>query len=255
MTISEAHRQFRFILDKADGVNYPNFRPEEIDLLLNIAQDRYVKQRYSRNNPKRTSFEEEQKRTEDLKAIVKENAILATTVRIENVNYPSYLLTLTTDHWFTIYERAVINYPGCNQTINTSVDGTFLDLVPSPFAPRGAAGSSTTTGKYAKVIPTTHLELNNILDDEFNKPDKNTVLRIEFDGKVELYITSEATLKYYIYRYIKKPVRVSLTGNTTFELSDHTHSEIVDEAIKIALENIEAKRTGTFTQVIDNLKE
>lgn len=255
MTIQEAHRQFRFILDKADGANYPNFRPEEIDLLLNIAQDRYVKQRYGANNPKRSGVEQDQKRTEDLKALIQEAAVLAGSRRSNNINYGSYLISLTTDHWFTIYERAIISYEGCNETLSATVSGTYLDLVPGPVFTRGGAGYAETTGKYAKVIPTSHLEINNVLDDEFNKPDKNTVLRVEFNNKVELYVDPVATLKYYLYRYIKKPVRVSLTGNTTFELSDHTHSEIVDEAVKIALENIEAKRTGTFTQVIDNLKE
>ena len=56
MLVTELHRSFRFGLDKMDGFNYPNFLPEEIDLLLNQAQDTFIKQRYGFNNLKRESF-------------------------------------------------------------------------------------------------------------------------------------------------------------------------------------------------------
>ena len=57
MTISDAHINFKFLIDKADVLNYPNFLSEEIDLLFTIAQERIIKQRYGKNNIKRTSFE------------------------------------------------------------------------------------------------------------------------------------------------------------------------------------------------------
>ena len=75
MTCAELHLEFKFRCDKLDTLNYPNFLPEEIDLILNNAQERLIKQRYGFNNIKRQSFEETEKRTEDLKEIVK-NAIL-----------------------------------------------------------------------------------------------------------------------------------------------------------------------------------
>ena len=70
MTCAELHLEFKFRCDKLDTLNYPNFLPEEIDLILNNAQERLVKQRYGFNNIKRQSFEETEKRTEDLKEIV-----------------------------------------------------------------------------------------------------------------------------------------------------------------------------------------
>ena len=52
-----------------------------------------------------------------------------------------------------------------------------------------------------------------------------------------------------------RPATVSLAVNVTSDLSEHTHREIVDEAIKIALEDIEAKRLNSFVPIIDNQKE
>ena len=50
MTVQQLHLEFKFRCDKLDSLNYPNFLPEEIDLLLNNAQDRLIKQRYGLNN-------------------------------------------------------------------------------------------------------------------------------------------------------------------------------------------------------------
>src|SRR6476660_6298555 len=70
MTISEMHIAFKFGCDKIDSLNYPNFTITEIDLLLNQAQGRIIKQRYGINNFKKQSFEETEKRVDDLKNLV-----------------------------------------------------------------------------------------------------------------------------------------------------------------------------------------
>jgi hypothetical protein len=122
LTISEAHRAFRFGLDKMDGLNAPNFLPEEIDLLLNQAQERFIKQRYDNTNIKRTGFEQDEKRTEDLKEIL-ESKILSPAA----LTYPSgksainsAFFTLPADNWFIIWEKAYINCTTCNTTFTIS---------------------------------------------------------------------------------------------------------------------------------------
>lgn len=72
-------------------------------------------------------------------------------------------------------------------------------------------------------------------------------------GRVELI--SSCTIVDYRMRYVKQPTPVSITTNTTFELSEHTHSEIVDLAVSIALEGIEGKRTQSFNPLINNTNE
>ncbi len=114
MTIIEAHRAFRFGLDKLDNLNYPNFTPEEIDLLLNQAQDRIVKQRYGATNTKRTSFEQEQKRTEDLKELIRDVLIAPDTHVVTNIASNSRFFTLPEDHWFVIQEQAALICDICN---------------------------------------------------------------------------------------------------------------------------------------------
>ena len=132
-----------------------------------------------------------------------------------------------------------------------SVDGTIV-----------YAGSIVTINDYitlsgieVEVRSATHMQLERIKNDPFKGPDRTKVLRLLYKDKVEIIPASDCTVLRYVYRYIRKPTPVSLSGGVTFSLSQHTHQEIVDEAIKIALEGIEGRRNQTFTPIIDNQKE
>ncbi len=249
MTVTQMHQAFRFGMDKLDNVNYPNFLPEEIDLLLNQAQERFVKQRYGITNPKRTSFEETQKRTEDLKELVRHVNITPTAPALDNITPNSRFVTLPNDHWFVIQERVVQVCDKCNST------PLYTETIPR-LSPRPPLVVQV-DGMYAEVRPIQHHEVDKVLKDAFKAPDYDKVLRLMEDGRVELIPSSVCTPTVYRLRYLKKPATISITSNPTVdcELSQHTHQEIVDEAIKIALEGIEAKRNQTFTPIVDNQKE
>lgn len=225
MTIAQAHIEFKFRCDKIDALNYPNFLPEEIDLILNNAQERVVKQRYGITNPKRQSYEETQKRTEDLKNITVNDVLTPLAYSVDNIDTNARFVNTPTDHWFTVQERCSITCNVCGENVTS----------------------------LAEVIPVSHSEVSKVLRDPFKKPNNEKVLRLMAEGKIEL--VSSCTIVNYRIRYVKKPRTVSLSGNITFELSEHLHSEIIDEAVKIALENIEGKRTQTFNPLINNTNE
>lgn len=242
------HTAFRFGLDKFDNLNYPNFLPEEIDLILNQAQDRVTKQRYGVTNTKRTSFEETQKRTEDLKELVRHANLTFQPIALDNITTSARFVNLPADHWFIIQERVVQQCDKCNQT------PLYTETTSGPG---GAPVTTSYNGMFAEVRPIQHNEVDKVLKDAFKAPDYDKVLRLMEDGRVEIITSSVCTPTVYRLRYIKKPNRISITSNPTVdcELSEHIHQEIVDEAIKIALEGIEAKRNQTFTPIVDNQKE
>ncbi len=225
MNIAQAHQEFKFRLDKLDALNYPNFLPEEIDLVLNNAQERFIKQRYGGNNTKRQSFEETQKRTEDLKNVTVNAVLTPLAYASDNIDTTARFLTLPTNHWFTVQERCSITCTICGSPVTNLVE----------------------------VIPISHSEFSKVIYDPFRKPTETKVLRLMEAGRVELI--SSCTIVNYRMRYVKQPTPVSLTTNTTFELSEHTHSEIVDLAVSIALEGIEGKRTQSFNPLINNTNE
>lgn len=225
MNIAQAHQEFKFRLDKLDALNYPSFLPEEIDLVLNNAQERFIKQRYGVNNTKRQSFEETQKRTEDLKNVTINAVLTPLAYAPDNIDLNARFLTLPTNHWFTVQERCNITCTICGSPVTQLVE----------------------------VIPTSHSEFSKVIKDPFKQPTENKVLRLMEAGRVELI--SSCTIVDYRMRYVKQPTPVSITTNTTFELSEHTHSEIVDLAVSIALEGIEGKRTQSFNPLINNTNE
>lgn len=140
MTILEAHREFKFRLDKMDALNYPNFLPEEIDLVLNNAQERFIKQRYGVNNIKRQSFEETQKRTEDLKNVTINAVLTPLAYASDNIDLNARFLTLPTNHWFTVQERCNITCTICGSSVTNLVE----------------------------VIPTSHSEFSKVIKDPLN---------------------------------------------------------------------------------------
>lgn len=228
MTSSQMVAAFKFRLDKADSLNYPSFQNIEIDLLLNQAQERIIKQRYGSSNSKRESFEETQKRTEDLKVIVA-NAVLTPIANTSsNIDTNAQFVTLPTNHWFTVQERCTITYPDCKDDNKTSV-------IP--------------------VYPIQHNDFNKIIDNSFLKANKQRILRLMDQGKVELIHDSDSTIVDYKLRYIRKPVTISSVAPlVNCELSEHIHDEIIDAAVSLALEDIESKRQQSYN-IIDKTNE
>ena len=229
MTAAEMVQNFKFRLDKADSLNYPNFENAEIDLLLNQATERIIKQRYGTTNVKRSSFEETQKRTEDLKNLVVTAPAILGFVTPNNINADAAFFTLPTDHYFTIFEQCTISYTDCK-------GDTVQDTVP--------------------VVAIQHNDYNKTIDNPFNKPNENRVLRLAEDGQIELIPDTGHLLVSYYLRYIRKPATIDSVNipNVDSDLSEHLHDEIVDQAVLLALEDIESRRQQSYNAV-DNTNE
>lgn len=229
------HISFKQGLDKFDSKNYPNIEPEEIDLLLNQAQDAFVKTRYSYNNSKKEPFEAIQKRTEDLKnVVVRDNfntsAIVSTAY---NINVYSIFVPLPQDHWITIQELCTVITLDCNGVPKAPID--------------------------IFVLAIQHNDYSKLIDNPFTKPTDGKVLRLMGRDGVELIPSPTSQITNYKLTYIKKPVRIYYdqtgTSSVDCELSEHTHQEIINASISIALENIEAQRIKTFIQVTEARQE
>lgn len=223
MTSTEMLQAFKFRLDKLDSLNYPNFLNEEVDLLLNQAQERFIKQRYGKTNTKRESFEESQKRTEDLKSLVSNAILIPLANTTDNIDSNAQFVNLPQDHWFIVQERCSATYLNCN-----SVSETLM--IP--------------------VYEYQHGDINKTIDNSFLKANKNRILRLMESGRVELIHDPLVTINNYHLRYIRKPLKISsIAPLVNCELSEHTHDELVDQAVLIALENIESKRMQTYNPI------
>ncbi len=221
MLISEMHYSFKLGLDKEDSLAYANFIPREIDAILNEEQERLVKQRYGYNNYKQQSFEETQKRTDDLRTLVL-NAILAPNSSSPNNEPNGVFIDLPNaageEYWFAIKESCLLNYIDCADSQRT---------------------------KRVKVKTRQHDDLNEVVEDPFNQPDEDEVIRVMYQDKIEVITSPTTSVSLYYLRYIKKPRKVNFALGIDSELPDHLQLELIDSAVNRTLENIESIRYKT----------
>lgn len=228
--ISQWHIDFKLGYDKTDSLNYPNFLPEEIDVFLNNAQDRFIEERAYGTNFKKEGFEENQKRFDDLRNIIKNYKTTTFTTTVNN-KPNGVFINLPTDYRHAIQEDIKINYQDCKDS---------------------------STIKVSKVVPLSHDRYNRTVNDPFNKPYEDQIVRLGYEGNVfELITDSNTSINEYHLRYIATPPRVQYgstyatpTTDVNSILADHTHREIINIAIELALENIEAKRIATYPEIV-----
>lgn len=216
MTVEKLHIAFDIELDKTLDFEYPYISPEQKDYWLNKAQERFVKQRMFGNNLYKTTFEETEKRIDDLRTIVKKESIVPT------VTGQIYLRPLPNDYLYLVRHQCTTVSPLCGTKVVGGLqvkNDEINTLKKNPFE------------RPTNEEPLYYIEGNNIVyelvDNSFTIADSNiTYVKIPrpiTNGSE--YIVSEAV--------------------SECELPEHTHGEILDIAIAMTLENIESQRYQT----------
>jgi hypothetical protein len=295
MSIRNGHINFKLFLDKIDSEAYPEISPEEIDVFINESIKRFVKSRYGRTNIYRQGFEEIQKRTEDLKALVRTKKALITNSEYQQIGE-------------RIFRADLSQLTNLDDT--STIDEYQFYLKSMVHITYG------TCDKWDEAELIQHDVFTRVRKDPFNKPDVSNAL-IFFEGNaIHIWTAPNCTIDGFVVTFIKRHVDVKLgvlfNGNTTattniitnvsnlqnarifvndpisgpgipegsiivakgneggnlntvtisnnitttvvgatfdtsveFELSEHTHEEIVQMAVTIALENIESRRVQT----------
>tara|TARA_R100001463_G_scaffold93289_7_gene148024 strand:- start:626 stop:1351 length:726 start_codon:yes stop_codon:yes gene_type:complete len=229
MTRQEMHNEFKLLLDKVDSSSAPIFLPNEIDRLLSISQEKFVSKRAFGNNPRRTGFEEDQKRRDDLRTLITSAVIPKFSSSSFTSNKPNgSFYRLPNDYRHSIHEEVELFHRDTNESVGR-----------------------------VSVTPITHDRYSKIIDDPFNKPHKTKVYRLDYGGEdtfadgeprmhVELITSSEYKAEGYILRYLRQPKDIRDAGGSLggedCALPEHTHREIVRMAVVEALEGTESPR-------------
>ncbi len=259
MTIYELHQAFKDGVDKLSSGSYPDIPLPQVDRYLNLGIERFVKHRYGGMNFRKEAFEETQKRTSDLSNLVIYANLPNIAVNpfyegLDNIQTAYY--QVPADFWFSLSERVLITRPNC----------------PTQSVP---------------IIAGTHNEINSRLVDPFHRPKNNKVFRVYasnvnagVDSSV-LHIFADVNVQLgnvqlaYLAQFVKlrgqwdalqqaaivgfpftyqvfNPALPNYWANLVFWFNLQTHQEIVDLAVKAALEVIEHPRYQTHTQEIIN---
>ena len=231
MTIQQFHRDFKVFFDKVDSASYPEFLDGEIDIYLNEAQARLVNQRYGKNNLYQKGFEQTQKRTDDLKNLVRTRfTTLSSETSYQYVSDNVYRADL--DSLFTdgnLSQSAASDYQFYLKSIAQSCKDECCT--------------------WSRVKLAHHDDLSSIATDPFNKPTKGRPVVFFEDGDIFIWTEDGHTVDGFQVTFIAQPVQMNLGtyGGPVVEceLSEHLHKEILQHAINIALENLSSPRVQT----------
>lgn len=241
MTLAELHSNFDLEMDKSGIIaNFPSFLPEEKDYFFNTAIQRIIKTRYSGVNSHRTGFQQDQKRTDDLRTVVK--SIELTSISSISSNYNLANNTYVIEN---AYEYPDDYFIGLGETVFLSVAD---ENAPEGLRQLGRSDVVECT------IENIDSRLTNSLSPYRFHNGMARPLRLYSDGKIYLYTDNNYGIYRYEITYIFMPVKLdwySTTTTTTTQLSimpDHMWDEILVYAVKLALQNISDERYLSYSQ-------
>jgi len=222
MTVQEMKDEFLVGYDKVASLAAPGFEDSEISHFLSQAQERFVKQHYHpRGNKYQEGFDESEKRKKDLSNILRQTQPILSVDQTDVVGENSFLYDMPEDYWLTTMEWLI---------------------------------TDDTCNNRKKVIPKTHDEYFEEVDNPFEKPDSSRAWRLEIspNGDItrhEIITNGDYNITSYNVRYVKQLTDISITNDVDCELHPMTHREIVNMAVTIALENQQEPRTQTHAQL------
>lgn len=231
MTIAEMHTAVKLGLDKSSALELPSFEPEEIDYWLNNLILKFIETRISDSNIKKESFEETQKRIDDLRTLIKDATITTVTAGTASDKPNSYFYNLSTGASDYLHR------------IGEEVEISFTDSVTATTVTKRQGVTECTNDMYNRFINNPFSEHRLYLNEA--KP-----LRMFKTTYVELITDGNYTITKYFLRYIRQPATVAYTTlvatRVNCDLPSHTHQTIVDMTVATLLENIESNRYQSF---------
>lgn len=190
---------------------------------INEAIDKFWKTRYSGLNFKQRGFEQDQKRTDDLRTLVTKRTYKD--IDITKVNQEEYTVTLPDDYVILLGDTAGI----------APADGITNDCWE-----KDSEGNYKV--KYSDTIEGTIETVDRIKENSLSeyhlKYTKAKPIRLIQDNTITLYTDGNYKVAEYTIEYLKRPSKVTLVDTPTDEYTDlpaHTHMEIVKIAVQLIL--------------------
>lgn len=195
---------------------------------LNQAVVKFVKDRFNGNAPKRTSYEQNEKRTRDLINLLCEEKHTFTEPSAVHESYEEYEYTYPNDMMFVLNEDVVIDsvkHPG-----EYKMDTCVFECTADSFMYR----------------------VNNKLTDFHYRFHRARPLRVRTKDGFRLLTDKKYIIQSYTLGYLKVPTEI--TSNNPYEeytdFEDHTWLEIIKIAAQMYVENQSDPRYKTLTNEV-----
>jgi hypothetical protein len=193
---------------------------------LNQAVVKFVKDRFNGNAPKRTSYEQNEKRTRDLIKLLVNTPVAPNREPVKHVNYAEYNYTYPTDMMFVLNEDVVISDNNDEHVMDTCV----FECTADSFMYR----------------------INNKLTDFHYRFHRARPLRIRTADGFKLLTDKNYKINSYSLGYIKVPTEITSADpdQDYTDFADHIWLEIIKIAAQMYIENQSDPRYRTLTNEV-----
>lgn len=242
MTTTEFSEQFDILYNQIASNEAPPLDLFEKSSYLTKAQLQIVNNYFNPDsNLKRRGFEGSEKRRRDLNELVKPWSTTLSISSTNGIDSNSQFFILPSDLFLIVQERVKV-----------------------------ASSDSCVNNKYLTVVPKTHDEYNNQIDNPFRNPNDKEVWRIDLysqnGNNKNVELISPYLITEYKCRYVMYPQPIVLTDllvayptetlsidgvstEQTCKLSKSIHHEILDRAVELALADYNPENLQTKAQL------
>ena len=193
---------------------------------LNQAVVKFVKDRFNGNAPKRTSYEQNEKRTRDLIKLLVNTPVVANGEPVEHANYLEYDYNYPTDMMFVLNEDVVIS---------DNEEGHLMD-----------------TCVFECTADSFMYRINNKLTDFHYRFHRARPLRIRTADGFKLLTDKNYKINSYSLGYLKVPTEITSADPVQEydDFADHIWLEIIKIAAQMYIENQQDPRYRTITNEV-----
>jgi hypothetical protein len=146
MNVLEMHLAIQQGVDKINSLQADMLLPEEIDLMLNTAQIKFINTKYGKNNAMGKGFEQTQKRIDDLRTLVTEYE--GSTTYKEQISSDHWVDTfkLPIDYMYLVSQRSDVKIDNCEPvewSLQNSQSINYFTVSMHDFVMNNSNGTST----------------------------------------------------------------------------------------------------------------
>lgn len=271
MKYIELQASFELEINKIDS-NLEKPKSVDIEYWLNRGLEKFYKTRYSGINYKNLGFEQDQKRIDDLRTLIR--------TKVFDLDEESWYLNQENSDKFVLTPGFFINLENIPQDkIHASSNNIFYIRLPHKymFLLGDRAGIVPTReqdircaerDENGNIIPqvddtietsieTIDAQLRNSLSEHHIKYCKARPLRLIQNNTIMLITDGNYKVQKYQITYLKQPNKINIHENPFddyIDMPEHTHSEIVKLAVQMYLENNKDTRYNSYQNEISQME-
>lgn len=243
MTHNDIYTKFMIEYDKANvASSYPSLTEYEIATILDKAYNALIAQKFTGNNPRRSSFESDNKSISDLQPLIKTDVCIGS---LDSAN--SFSANLPDG--FLYYISSCIEHTISKES--KPMDELAVRIINVKLVDHNTANKfliSPTNLPWVKT-PVCYIEGNEItvIYDPMMQ-DLETDVYVTFIKKPNTFVKENLTEKNTYLTFVEKKDengKVIVPKGYEFECNDTVAEELISLAVTFALENVESQRLNT----------